>query len=371
MTRWRASLRSMALLSMAVLVGSRVPLWSGDPSRIQAFVGATLVDGTGAGPLRDALLIVRGDVITCAGSPADCPVPRDAVVADVRGRWVIPGLIEAHAHFSQTGWVDGRPDAVDMRDRFPYERVIASLEAGPERFFRAYLCSGVTAVFDVGGYPWTWGLRRRVWYIFPPQPPDTPRIQALLRAASEEARARGLPLIVHATRLWEAKDAIRAGARVLVHSVFDDPVDEEFLRLAKENDVIYTPTITVIEGYRDVYLGTLDGSRYPLDCVDSRTRLFARPDAVPRDRVSERAVERARDGARGRDRDDRVGKEGGLRDSGWGPDRGLGQRSPRALRRPRRCCALPRKSPAVAATRAPRRCAAAPGCCRRCGRRRR
>src|SRR5207249_469091 len=72
-----------------------------------------------------------------------------------------PGLIDTHVHFSQTGWVDGRPDALDLRDRYPYELVEAELHARPERFFRSYLCSGVTSVFDVGGYPWTLELQER------------------------------------------------------------------------------------------------------------------------------------------------------------------------------------------------------------------
>lgn len=74
----------------------------------------------------------------------------------------------------------------------------------------------------------------------------------------------------------------------MVHSVYDRAVDDEFVRLAKENSVIYTPTLTVFEGYADVYRGALDDSRYPLDCVDRDTRSFARPDAVPADRVPPR-----------------------------------------------------------------------------------
>ena len=50
----------------------------------------------------------------------------------------------------------------------------------------------------------------------------------------EEARKRGLPLIVHATGLAEAKEALRAGAKLLVHSVEDQPVDQEFLDLARK-----------------------------------------------------------------------------------------------------------------------------------------
>lgn len=352
-------MRALALgaLGLALLVGAAPGpscVSAGDPQEpVRAFVGGTLVDGTGAAPVADAAIVIRGDRIACAGPRSRCLVPPGAEVTDVRGLYIIPGLVDAHVHFSQTGWVDGRPDAVDLRDRFPYDQVVAELRSEPERFFRAYLCSGVTAVFDVGGYPWTWSLARaaesdpraprvaaagpllstvdfwlnlpgerqfiymadeeavrrgsrylaafgsdavKVWYIMPPQPPDTSRVQALVRAAVAESSARGRPLIVHATGLWEAKDAVRAGARVLVHSVFEGPVDDEFLRLARERAVIYTPTITVLEGYADVYLGTLGDSRYPLDCVDPDTRRFARPDAIPSGRISDRARERARTG---------------------------------------------------------------------------
>src|SRR2546427_10547146 len=59
------------------------------------------------------------------------------------------------------------------------------------------------------------------------------RVSNLMRVTGDEARKVGLPLIVHATGLWEAKDALRAGARVLVHSVWSAPVDDEFLALAR------------------------------------------------------------------------------------------------------------------------------------------
>src|SRR2546425_5699759 len=102
---------------------------------------------------------MREGRIACVGRRAACPVPADADTVGAAGKWIIPGLIDTHVHFSQTGWVDGRPDALDLRDRYPYETVEAELHARPERFFRSYLCSGVTSVFDVGGYPWTLDLR--------------------------------------------------------------------------------------------------------------------------------------------------------------------------------------------------------------------
>jgi imidazolonepropionase-like amidohydrolase len=109
----------------------------------------------------------------------------------------------------------------------------------------------------------------------PPQPPDTTRMSALVHAAGDEARKVGLPLIVHATGLWEAKDALRAGARVLVHSVTSAPVDDEFLTLARRQGTIYVPTLTVPDGYRQVAARRFARDRQPLACVDPATRAKA------------------------------------------------------------------------------------------------
>ncbi|MGH7563561.1 MAG: amidohydrolase family protein [Gemmatimonadota bacterium] len=304
--------------------------------------GGTLIDGTGTPPVPDAMVVVQADRIACAGPRDACEIPEGSRILDLAGRWIIPGLVDAHVHFSQTGWVDGRPDVVDLRDRYPYQAVMAGQKSAPERYLRAYLCSGVTSVFDVGGYPWTWGLHERgetdplsprisaagpllstidfwlnlpaerqfihmagdsvvrdaiayhaahatdavkIWYIMPPQPPDSARASGLVRLAGEETSRRGIPLFVHATGLWEAKDAVRAGAGLLVHSVFNEPVDDEFLGLAKEAGVLYTPTLTVWEGYRDVFQDRFDGSRYPLECVDPETQSKVGVGVIPQERL--------------------------------------------------------------------------------------
>jgi Amidohydrolase family len=126
-----------------------------------ALVGATLIDGTGAAAVRDAVVVMRDGRIACAGPRSACPVPTDLDTVSAAGKWIIPGLVDTHVHFSQTGWVDGRPDALDLRARYPYAKVAAELHAAPETFFRSDLCSGVTTVFDVGGYPWTLELQAR------------------------------------------------------------------------------------------------------------------------------------------------------------------------------------------------------------------
>ncbi len=97
-------------------------------------------------------------------------------------------------------------------------------------------------------------------------------MRARLMVAGEEAKRAGLPLLVHATQLANAKDALHAGVKVLVHSVAPEDIDDEFLALAKANGTIVIPTLTVFEGYADVYAGRSPAARYPLACVDAVTR---------------------------------------------------------------------------------------------------
>jgi imidazolonepropionase-like amidohydrolase len=327
---------------MRIAVSTAFPAPAGTPTADIALVGATLIDGTGGAPVADAVVVVRNGRIACAGARGSCASSgasdeaiRDTM--DLRGLWVIPGLVDAHVHFGQTGWVDGRPDALDRRTDFPFERVQADLEAHPERFFRSYVCSGVTAVFDVGGFAWSYGLSARaesdaqaphvaaagpllstvdhwinlpdakqilyigtdsvarsavranlargadaikVWYLVRADA-DTVALKAVVRAAAEETHRLGARLIVHATGLWEAKDALRAGADVLVHGVMSQPIDDEFIQLARARNVIYTPTLTVGDGYRQVRARHFE-PHYPLSCVDSVTLAHVRAtDTIP------------------------------------------------------------------------------------------
>ena len=62
------------------------------------YVGGTLWNGTGVPPILDAVVIVADGHIEAAGPPDVVTIPRGAEVRRVDGRWLIPGLIDAHAH---------------------------------------------------------------------------------------------------------------------------------------------------------------------------------------------------------------------------------------------------------------------------------
>jgi imidazolonepropionase-like amidohydrolase len=288
-------------------------------------VGGRLVGPEASGPAA-ATIVVQDGRIVCADAAEHCPVPEGTRSVDIEGAFVGPGLVDAHVHYAQSGWVDGRPDAIDLRSEYPYDSVAGALRSQPHLFHRAHLCSGVTSVFDVGGYPWTVEIARetrdfgdgpgilatgpllatihvdpelagqfvymsddstvrasvrahralgadalKVWYL---EIPDSlrPHMKAMLAAAGDEARKVGLRLTVHATELGTAKDALEAGAAVLVHNVFSEPVDSALVAMAKRNGTIVVPTLTVFEGYADVFLGRSPAGRYPLECVDPATR---------------------------------------------------------------------------------------------------
>ena len=64
-----------------------------------ALVGGTLIDGTGAPPLKDSAVVIQNGKILSAGPRGKVALPKDAQVLDVTGKTVIPGLWDMHAHF--------------------------------------------------------------------------------------------------------------------------------------------------------------------------------------------------------------------------------------------------------------------------------
>jgi imidazolonepropionase-like amidohydrolase len=69
-----------------------------------AVTGATLIDGTGRPPVPDSVVVVRGDRIVAAGPRSAVKVPAGARTVDGRGKWLMPGLWDMHAHFQQVEW---------------------------------------------------------------------------------------------------------------------------------------------------------------------------------------------------------------------------------------------------------------------------
>jgi imidazolonepropionase-like amidohydrolase len=104
-----------------------------------AFVGGTLIDGTGVAPRKDSAIITDGARIRWIGAASELD-RTDVEVIDVRGKYVVPGLLDANTHlFAAT-----EPEYILSREIGWYDDYV--LEAA-----QVALKAGVTTVFD------TWG----------------------------------------------------------------------------------------------------------------------------------------------------------------------------------------------------------------------
>src|SRR6266480_2927463 len=82
-----------------------------------AIVGATVIhperDGAKASE-PDSTVLISGHRIVAVGPASTVAVPPKSMVIDGRGKWVIPGLVDGHVHFFQSGNLYTRPDVADF-----------------------------------------------------------------------------------------------------------------------------------------------------------------------------------------------------------------------------------------------------------------
>ena len=106
-----------------------------------AITGGTLIDGTGAAPIKNGTLLIEGERIKAIGPASKVAIPAGSRIIDAKGKFIIPGLIDANLHLFLN--IDAET-LIKYEDR--YDEII--LEAA-----QLALKSGQTTVFD------TWGPR--------------------------------------------------------------------------------------------------------------------------------------------------------------------------------------------------------------------
>lgn len=309
MCRQPAVLSALIVLSLLLAPpGDAAP-----PAASTALVGGTVIDPSrpSGAPIADGVVLLSADRITAVGSRSEIKIPAGARVLPIAGRFVVPGLIDTHVHFFQSGGLYTRPDIFDLRGRVPYPEEQARLRARLDETLARTLRSGVTAVADMGGPFWNFELRARaaqnpraprvavagplissvsrealdlgdppiircttpeearalvrreaerapdfikIWYVVTPDQPVQKSLP-MVQAAAAETHRLGLRLAVHATELVAAKAALAAGADILVHGVMDTDVDAEFLELCRRRGVVYIPTLIVMGSYQRVAAG--------------------------------------------------------------------------------------------------------------------
>lgn len=233
-------------------------------------------------------VVANGRVVSVGPATPEAvkALPPGTVVIAADGKWVIPGLIDAHVHAESDedlkqmlrwgvtsvrlmaedaaaahalaaasrerrdipevfpaapiftvkgGWWDQGEPADAHVDRFP-----KTAEAARSAVRRTKELGSAEIKLMLDDMAWCRDPKRRLARMTPP----------VAAALLSEAARLGLRSTVHAPALSDAKEAIAGGATALAHGVLD-PLDDATITLMKKRPVFYIPTMDVFEFLAD------------------------------------------------------------------------------------------------------------------------
>ena len=259
----------------------------GEPGGL-ALVGGQLIDGTGAPPVADSVVVIRDGRIETAGPRDTTPVPAGAETLDVTGKTIMPGLVNLHVHYR-----DG-PAEIErqFRSQLYYgvttarsigsdapERVAFLLEANAGRpdFPRVYTAGlgfSRPGGFNAAGRnaPETeeearamvrdqiaLGVHFIKMWVNEVAEPDLKITPAMRTAIIDEALRNGVLPVAHIDDEADGRQLVEAGLRDFLHSTVltfgpgagvpvDDPEpSREFIQMCLDNGVSFTPTLSIIQ----------------------------------------------------------------------------------------------------------------------------
>jgi imidazolonepropionase-like amidohydrolase len=263
----------------------------------------TLIDGSGDRPQLNMSVLVQNGRIQKIKKAGFFPTPAHAEVVDGTGMFLMPGMIDTHTHFWESGSIYTSPFLYDLRNIVPFETHIDWVRSRAEFTLSRFLCGGVTTIVEMSN-PWeVFDIRERnrnnpftprmfvagriignvlpgglnFWTDDDPaalaaatpaeakrqvreqiakganlikagwlQLPGGPTVDTFIpifRVMAREAHRAGIPIAVHATELESARAFANAGADILAHIVSDMPVDQEFIDLLLEKKVSVSTTM--------------------------------------------------------------------------------------------------------------------------------
>ena len=281
-----------------------------------------VVDAIKAPAVKGSLLVENGKITQIL--PPDAQIPAGYQQVDLNNSYVMPGFIDAHIHLAQSASAFTRPDMIGATKIQPYQSDQAWLNQHRQDLLSDYLKVGITAVVDLGGpsgklqhyadaatlqpspdiyaaaelistaavpelehedhtflavssakealaaVKMQLGLPIQVVkFVWTDEAGHSPeQLFTIYADAMQHARKAGKIVAVHVEDLAYAKMAIKAHANILVHGVMTAPVDDEFIALAKQHQVVYLPTLTAYNHYRDIFKQQLSFSVLELALTD-------------------------------------------------------------------------------------------------------
>jgi imidazolonepropionase-like amidohydrolase/Tol biopolymer transport system component len=243
------------------------------PTGTLALTGANVITMRGGADevIRDATIVIEGNRITAVGPRAQVQVPSGAHTMDVAGRWIMPGIVDVHAH-TGTGSSGITPQShwpfqanlafgvTTMHDPSSNTEMVFSASElvkagevlGPRVFSTGTILYGAeggskaitTSYEDALGH-----LRRlKAAGAFSVKSYNQPRRDARQQIV-EAARELGMLVVPEGgSTFFFNMTHVLDGHTGVEHNVPVAPVYNDVLRLWSESDVGYTPTLIVNYG---------------------------------------------------------------------------------------------------------------------------
>jgi imidazolonepropionase-like amidohydrolase len=267
----RSALPLLLALLLLTACGSLPPE---NAKPLVAIVGARLVDGSGAAPIEDSVIVIEGTRIRSAGPRSMTPVPQGGEIVNGAGKTVIPGLVDVHVHYPDDpaemqrglraqlyfGVTTVRSAGADTDQLLD---VIADLRAGKIAGPRLYTAGrGFTHPqgHPIAHRPDTPDEARqqvgelaaqnvdflKLWVdsIYGKLPKITPEIR---RAIVEEAARHHIPVVAHISDEEDVYQLADLGVNDFLHTVRDKEPDAKFIEFARSRNLTFAPTLTAIQ----------------------------------------------------------------------------------------------------------------------------
>ena len=278
-------------------------------------VHATLVDVRAGKETPDSVIVIRGDKIERVGTSSEISVPFQTLVVDAGGKWVIPGLMDMHAHAGNSPEVPVNlylaqgvttirsPGGNISLLRLLREQIESGKMIGPRLFFSGPLLDGNPPVWPDGSFIVDTLERAQSTVNFlADQGVDFIKVynnlsEPVLAKIIETATQRGLIVAGHIPRSMTMTRAVELGMKSLEHiritcremlpldvanqidflplgqrepllwERFDltSPKFTELIHLLAERAIYLDPTLTVDEG--DFVLGPVAQHNNPNNSV--------------------------------------------------------------------------------------------------------
>jgi imidazolonepropionase-like amidohydrolase len=277
-------------LAFGAIASALAPRALGAQRATLALVGGRIIDGYGAAPIEDGVVLIADDRIVAVGRAKDIAIPAGTKTIDTNGMTVMPGLFDMHVHLQLLGhgdykrWNDlyGATEAKDVMPIAARQLLMAGvtsardLGAPPEHILevkrriergeipgpRLYVAGPFIqhAPYEEYETPFRWGVkgaddaRAKVQRIID-MGVDVVKLidqdqmtDAEVAAVVETAHKAGKPVVAHAHRMGEIRAGLKHGVDCFEHTGLGTAPSypEDILQQLRErNSALYwTPTVS-------------------------------------------------------------------------------------------------------------------------------